>query len=70
MECESTGGGVVYLQSGTYQADDGNEITIPSNVILKGDGRAKTVVHFGYRFTPIKPWPATTAGGWRSTSAI
>ena len=44
------GGGVVYLPAGDYKLmyAEGSGITMQSRVVLKGDGRDKTIIKYGY----------------------
>lgn len=44
------GGGIVLLPAGTYKLDyrNGCGLTMRSNVLLKGEGRNKTVICYGY----------------------
>ncbi len=56
------GGGVVYIPTGTYRVDDGTQIQLPSNVVLKGDGPGNTNLQFGYRYTSVNP--PTDGGNW------
>jgi hypothetical protein len=52
-----SGGGVVYLPAGTYRIAGDVGLKMRSNVVLKGDGIGKTVVDYGYNFTPTGPPP-------------
>ena len=59
------GGGVVYLPEGTYKLDRKRQngryadVEIPANVVLRGDGKGKTVLTYGQKYVPGKePNPA------------
>ena len=49
-KAHADGGGVVYLPAGHYtlKYTKGSGITMRSRVVLKGDGRDKTIISYGY----------------------
>ena len=59
------GGGVVYLPQGKYKLDfvSGCGLTMPSNVVLKGDGPGATFILYGFGTPPPYPDPIGK-GGW------
>lgn len=60
----SSGGGEVYLPTGTYRVDNGTLVQQWSKVVVKGDGMGKTVLQYGYRFTPTTPPASAGSGGF------
>lgn len=61
----AAGGGVVYLPAGHYklQYDTGAGITMRSRVVLKGDGKDKTFIDYGYG-KPFSTERVKASYGW------
>ena len=59
------GGGIVFLPSGSYKIEyaSGSGITMKSKVVLKGDGKDKTTVKYGYG-KPFTTERVKAAYGW------
>ncbi len=64
-KASADGGGVVYLPDGKYRLEfaTGCGLTMRSNVVLKGNGSARSVIQYGYGTPPPYPDPIGK-GGW------
>jgi hypothetical protein len=64
-QAAAAGGGVVYLPAGTYKLvyDKGCGITMRSRVVIKGDGKDKTLLTYGYG-TPFSTERVKASYGW------
>ena len=61
----AAGGGLVYLPSGSYKIvyETGSGITMRSRVVLKGDGKDKTIITYGYG-NPFSTERVKASYGW------
>lgn len=64
-KAHADGGGVVYLPAGRYKLvyTKGSGITMRSRVVLKGDGKDKTIITYGYG-TPFSTERVKASYGW------